>query len=467
MPGEKKAVYALIGLFAVLLYITAVMTDGTGDSGDSVMHYLFSRYAFDHPQNFLDHWAKPLFVLVSAPFAQFGFTGMKLFNCTVALLTAVFVFRVAASLGIRPAWVAPLLLFFSVEYAVLIFSGLTEPLFGLGLTLGVYCALSGRRLCSALVISFLPFVRSEGWIIMGVFALFFVWKKHWKMLPVLLAGHLVYTLAGFLSGKEILWVFIQNPYANGSSPYGSGSLLHYAGLLPYVLGVPVCLLFCFGLIRLIYLLFSGGHKRVALFTEELLLVYGCFFALFFAHSLFWWLGLFNSAGLSRVLLSVVPLAALIAARGFEGLSARLLRNDKAAVALRSLLLVYVMIFPFTPNPAAIDISRDLSRMPDQRLADELGAEIKARYTGRKHYYEHNYLSMALDIDPFDKALQEGLKRVREPGAVPPGSLIIWDDWYAPVQAGIMLEELRRDTAAYTEVWNKSREGRQLVLFTKN
>jgi len=41
MPGEKKAVYALIGLFAVLLYITAVMTDGTGDSGDSVMHYLF------------------------------------------------------------------------------------------------------------------------------------------------------------------------------------------------------------------------------------------------------------------------------------------------------------------------------------------------------------------------------------------------------------------------------------------
>ena len=54
--------------------------DGTGDEGDSVFHFLYSKHAFEHPENFLNHWAKPVFVLITAPVAQFGFIAMKIFN---------------------------------------------------------------------------------------------------------------------------------------------------------------------------------------------------------------------------------------------------------------------------------------------------------------------------------------------------------------------------------------------------
>ena len=50
-------------LLAALLSISVLMafiTRGTYDSGDSIKHYLFARYAFEHPLNLLESWAKPL-----------------------------------------------------------------------------------------------------------------------------------------------------------------------------------------------------------------------------------------------------------------------------------------------------------------------------------------------------------------------------------------------------------------------
>ena len=61
--------------------------DGTGGSGDSIHHYLYAKYATAHPENFFNHWAKPLYVLLACSFAQFGFVGMKIFNALVALFT--------------------------------------------------------------------------------------------------------------------------------------------------------------------------------------------------------------------------------------------------------------------------------------------------------------------------------------------------------------------------------------------
>ena len=71
-------------LLALLLLISVVVTfitTNTYDSGDSIKHYLFARYAFQYPMNYMDSWAKPLFTLISSVPAQAGFIGMKLFQC--------------------------------------------------------------------------------------------------------------------------------------------------------------------------------------------------------------------------------------------------------------------------------------------------------------------------------------------------------------------------------------------------
>lgn len=467
MLQQNKAALALIGLFAVLTYTVAVLTDGTGDSGDSVMHYFFSKYAYSHPENFLNHWAKPLFVFLSAPFASFGFTGMKLFNCTVALSTAWFVFRTASALGLKNSWLSVLFLFFFVEYFVLIFSGLTEPLFALLLIMAVYFSVREQYVVAALLISFLPFVRSEGWLMMGVFAFWFVIKRNYKVIPLLLAGHAVYSVIGFFHHGDLLWVFSHNPYASVRSIYGHGGWLHFVKQLYYVSGLPLYFLLSCGLIGVLFSFFKK-EKHASISNAENVLVYGCFLIYFIAHTLFWKFGIFGSGGLSRVLIAVVPLGALIALRGLHFISMEeKFKNKFFPKVITAVLVLYVIAFPFMPNPAALRIREDFSLAPDQHLSDDLASVVKELYPTKKCFYEYNYLSESFGIDPFDKSLHDNMYSVENLRSVPAGSILIWDNWYAPVQAGVKLEDLQTDTLNFSEKISIKNEFARFVVFVKN
>src|ERR1043165_5405053 len=90
---SKRFIYYILSCYALICAVTIIAFDGTGDAGDSITHYLFSRYAPIHPQLYFDHWAKPLFVLLASPFAQLGITGMKIFNSLVSLGTILVTFR--------------------------------------------------------------------------------------------------------------------------------------------------------------------------------------------------------------------------------------------------------------------------------------------------------------------------------------------------------------------------------------
>ena len=124
--NKHQHLFVLAGIiiyFLSILFI-AINTDGTCDSGDSITHYLYARYAFENPENFFNHWAKPFFVLLTSPFAQVGFVGIKIFNCIAAAFTLLCVYKIADETEPRLAWIAPLLLAFTPGYFVHIFSGL-------------------------------------------------------------------------------------------------------------------------------------------------------------------------------------------------------------------------------------------------------------------------------------------------------------------------------------------------------
>jgi hypothetical protein len=92
---NKYTAYVTISVFLLAGAILAFVADGTSGAGDSSMHYLFARYAPSHPKLFFHHWAKPLFVLITCPAAQFGITGMKLFNLVLSAVTMYVAWRVA------------------------------------------------------------------------------------------------------------------------------------------------------------------------------------------------------------------------------------------------------------------------------------------------------------------------------------------------------------------------------------
>ena len=441
MTPERKLIFYLFMGYALAGVVTMLVFDGTGDDGDSIMHYLFARYAPTHPVLFFNHWAKPVFVILAAPFAQFGFNGIKFFNLLVTLFAIFLTYRTAETIGIRNAPVAIILMIFMPLYYVLTFSGLTEPLFALFLISSVFLALSGKGMPAALVVSFIPFVRSEGLIILALFAVWFLSRKEWKNLALLATGHVVFSLAGSFFYNDILWVFTRNPYITDAT-YGSGNLLHFVQQLNYVIGIPVYILLVAGLIRYILAAFL---KKFPVRSAEVLLIPVMFLAYFLAHTLFWYFGWFHSMGLKRVLLGVAPLMALIALRGINFLAEELPEGKRIPrLAIGGILLAWVVAFPFTHNPAAVQWDREMRLSGSQTLAKGVAGYLHTVPVSPQATFFFNapYLSVVLNIDPFDKSRVRELSRTSLEG-LNPGDLVIWDSWFSVTEATISLDELSR------------------------
>jgi hypothetical protein len=445
---KKYYIYITLLLYAVAAVFTIIYFNGTGDSGDSIYHYLFAKYAPDHPRLFFDHWAKPVYVLLASPFAQFGIFGIKVFNTCVSLITIFYTFETARKLNLANPIISAIILIFSPLYYILTFSGLTEPLFALFLIIGIHNAIRQKHVTASIIISFLPFVRSEGLIILAVFGLYFLLKRKWKIIPLLGTGHIVYSIAGYFVYGDFLWVFNKIPYAHLSSTYGSGKLFHFIEQLNYVTGVPIYILFWIGIVSIIR---KSIQRKI---TPELqILVFLSFLSFLIAHSLFWYFGIFNSMGLKRVLICVIPLISIIALTGFNFITEVIFIKKKyPGIIIQGLLIVYILIFPFTGNPAAINWKRDMKLSADQQSAIMIARFITKNYgTHHRYIYAATYLSEVLKIDHFDTC-----KRVDLNGDIlnyiKPGDILIWDNWFSVVENGITKERLD-NTPGLSNIFN--------------
>ncbi len=502
LKKKELIALALTGGFLVFFILIAFLKEGTGDSGDSIEHYLISRFAFVHPELYLHHWGKPVFTLLSSPFSQFGFTGMKIFNCLVAAFTGYFTIKVASVLGgikgyppprspsllagrgktstsLLPlpasregvgGWVpfpypALFFLFAAPVYFKYIFSGMTEHLLGLALILSVFLMLKKRITLSVLIVSFMPFMRSEGLILAGVFALYLLVKKKYRYLPLLLAGHLCYSITGYFHYHDLLWVFNRIPYLSFDSWYGAGHWPDFIFKLYYVIGLPLSGLLILGLIWMIVSVI--GKRRAGsfpFFTEELLLIYGCFTAFFLAHTVFWALGIFNSMGLGRVLNSVIPLTAIIGMRGLQWITSTRLRWLNRILYYG--MLLYIGVFPFTGNPASLKWDDDLGLSKDQKLINEVIPAIKREFSGNLYLYSHPYIGMQLGIDPYDPSQRGKIAAIKHQETLPSNTVIIWDSWFSPVEEGYTFGDLSKVDFLILDTLHTSREdpAKKIAIF---
>ncbi len=434
---KNKAIYIVLFIYAIIATFTIIFFDGTGGAGDSILHFLYAKYAPIHPQLFFNHWAKPVYVLLVCPFAQFGFTGVKIFNAIVTIISVFFTFKIAQELNLKNAIIAAVILIFSPLYFALTFSGLTEPLFALFISIGIYAILKHKNIAACLIISFLPFIRSEGLIIIGVFAFYFLLKKKWKFLPLLLFGNVVYSIAGFFVYHDFLWVFTKIPYAKLSSTYGDGRFFHFVDQLIYIVGVPIYLLFWLGIIGIIW---KSIKRKTNL--ELQVLVFLSFLAFFVAHSLFWYLGIFNSMGLKRVLIGVMPLISIISLVGFNFISEDIFKKRKIPkLIIQFLLISYILIFPFTKNPAAINWEKDFKLSKDQQTAIQIADYITQNIgTDHRFVFAHPYLSEVLKIDHFDNKKRLELNQDFM-YYIKSGDIVIWENWFCIVEHGVKKEQL--------------------------
>jgi hypothetical protein len=401
----------------VLMVIVSMMSNAIYDTGDGIMHYQIARWSWTHPELLLHHWGKPFFTLLCSPFAQFGYKGAVLFNVICHVGTAWLTWRIADRMKLPYSYLAgPLLIFAPLSWGVAQ-SGLTEPLFALTLMAGIYFITSGRNTVAAVIISLLPFVRSEGFLIAPLFGLFFILRKEYLSMYLLASGTVVYSLIGGLFfHNDFLWIIHQNPYV-GDAAYGHGDIFHFVASNEFLFGWSITGLIALGLITVPLRRFFVPRHSLA----EIILVF-CTFAVFFiAHSIFWWKGIFGSYGLLRVIACVLPCAVLISIRGLQLLTWPIYQR-KYAVLVVSCIMVGLTIFN-TMN------QRGLVMKADQRQldAEEVARQIKEQKLETcLMYCGHPIIPYLLEKDPFDQTQCKPLYELRD--AYPPSeSIIVWDE----------------------------------------
>src|SRR4030066_755964 len=121
----KYKIIPILTILFLFLLILSLLSEGTYGGADDNVHYSIARYAFKHPYLFLHHWGKPFFIALAAPFAQFGFNGIKLFNILAGLAATYFTWAILKHFTNNYASSVTLLIVFSPIYLTMLLSGMT------------------------------------------------------------------------------------------------------------------------------------------------------------------------------------------------------------------------------------------------------------------------------------------------------------------------------------------------------
>jgi hypothetical protein len=310
---RKAIIWTMMAFSFIALLKIRLVSPGIEGGQDSWLHYLISRYSWDYPHLLLNQWGKPVFTLLASPFCQFGFTGLVVFNILCSLFAGFFAYKACKEFKLKWPELAFILVSFSPIFLKNSISGLTEPLNALLVSLMLYLFARKKETPAYVIASFLPFVRSEGFIILGAVFLYLIIKKDYKKIPYILSGTLFYAILGAIISGNIMWVIDDNPYIKfekeGVFDPGHGSLKHYINSGKNIWTFPLYIVAMIS--GLLYgwkwIVNKSSHKYQNIFF----LSFGIFMAYLAAHSFIWYAGMMGSHGLIRVFVVTIPCFAIL------------------------------------------------------------------------------------------------------------------------------------------------------------
>jgi len=413
-------------IWLLIIIINAILVfnvESTFDNGDSILHYLQAHQAMETTHYFMDMWAKPIFILLAFPFAKIGWIGMKTFNMLCILGSACGCKRIFEHYNTN-GWYGVILCFFAYSFFLVQSSGLTEPLFTLLLTWVILLELKNKSYLSYTLLSFLPFIRSEGYIIIVIFIIYSVFNKRKRFIPMITIGTIIYGVIGLYYYHDFLWMYNQNPYAGVETKYGHGSSLHYIEQLPYVIGLPIFILLCIGILNFIL------NIQNYILTKDFFLIYGITIGYIVAHSIFWKFGLFHSFGLTRVLIVIIPLISIISFRGILWIENLFKSVDKKII--RTLSLISILIFPFTKSPMALSWENDIKLNNQQEITLMSNKWLNESELDQLPTFTNIYFLAFISnrIIDNDNNIIEMKQLHNDKLKITKGSLIVWDSYFS-------------------------------------
>jgi hypothetical protein len=438
--NENNVLVVILSLLFVLFLLILWQSEGYVGGADSLTHYRFSRYSWRFPEFLLHHWAKPLFTLLTSPFAQFGHGGVAIFNLLAGLTSGYLAWLSARKLGYNSKFLIPVVLFFMPIYSLFVVSGLTEILFGLNIILTTYLCLERKYLLAAIVISFSPMVRTEGIILIPVFGLFFLIMKQYKFIPWLITGSLIYSIVGYYYFDDFFWLITQMPYAEGAVDlYGKGRITYFVNVSPQIFGPVTSIMIALG-ISIIFI--DLIRKRTKIIYDECLLVVLPFVMYFLAHSVMWWSGIGHSFGMHRYMIAIMPLGAIISIRAFNLIKDYIDKTNKTktpGVFVIIIFTLFVVFQPFKTLPSFPHKIDDRERVKYNTSCYILENDLNRN----KIYYYDPAFMYYIGFDPFDtEQAREFVPDPTDPQiGIDMNEIVIWDGEFSQIRQ-LSLDSLR-------------------------
>ncbi len=434
-PANEKFLFvSFLVISIIVVFLSVYFSKGIYDIGDGIQHLLIAKYSWKHPQLFLDWWGKPVFTLLSSPFAQFDMTGMVIFQIICGAISSVFIFKTIKHLNIDFGPAVPFLIFFSPIYFNVINSGLTEILFATFLSATLWYLMIENYLTAAMIFSFTPFVRPEAYFLFPLFIFVLLAKKKLKFLPFVFTGFFVYSVIGyFFYFHDFFWYVRQN-YRLGQNYSYKGDFFHYFDNYDLIWGKYLGFFLLAGLIKIFFdiirnFIFKKSFEHIDIIK---IFVTGSFFIMLGIHILMNWMpGINSNLGILRYLTITIPFAVIIELYGIvllEKFVGFLGRKISRIVGLTILsVVIFSMLyqiyasnfFPFSPNNEQITI-------------DYATPYLKKMNHQRKVYFLHPYIAYSLNIDPFDKETSSYLYNINQSSKkIEENAMIIWNSHFSP------------------------------------
>lgn len=430
-----------VAVFATLV-VWLLWWPYTGD-GDAAMHYRNLRESAVDPVALLGPWARPLYAAAMMWPAMFGHTAVRIFSAVITTLVVWHTMRLADDLGLANATLAgPLVLCQPFAFA-LASDTMTEMPMALGIVVAIRLWWARRTTLSCLLVSFLPMVRPEGFLLIPLWAVMLLGRRASPGEPpirrparltsgaTLATGIICWVLAcAALANDPLYFLHIWSWPPAGVAAYGSGSLFHYVVRWPVYCGPVLLVLFVLGV-------------RPAL-TRRMALPGVIWGAVFVVHSVLWWRGWFASCGLLRIMVCTSPITAVICLHGWNLIASsrfwlqqprrrRLaLAATVMAVAVATPAIAYVADYRnHRPRliSAAVDFTNRndlLADAPEFFVSDELALAM-LEYPARSDRFRRNLWDRRDQVD-----MLAGLS---------PGAVGIWDNNRGLKWFGVTIEDL--------------------------
>jgi hypothetical protein len=503
--GELRPILIAILLFAALSSYCAIRSEGF-IAGDACIHYFAARHAFSNPVNFVDVWNRPLVTSIYAvPALLADREGIRIVSMCVAIGCGLVSWRIARGQGLKmPA----LALIFTLGQPLLFlhsFSEMTELPFALLLGLAFLAWQKERLWLAALLTSWSPLARPEGFgIVLILFVALLLYRK-WACVLLLPIPIILWDIAGWLLSNRTLpwwgWLRASWPYS-GTSLYASGYLLSFVALLPAVVSPFVLPAMFVGIGRSLASIFTArsdanlegdgpidkhllsvrsaleeaspravrtanpqmlGYvgpgilvmSRSEINTPKLQHIRRCIFLtaavplfVLIVHSLLFWLGKMASSGDPRYLLVVAPFWGVLSARGWIWIFDRFNWRHSLGWAAAAVLLPPMVANIFV-HAVPVYFAHDWETARDM-VAWYNGSSLRA--THPKVMTSHPGVYYFLGVNAYGSPNVQAWGR-QSARARPNDAVLIWDPIFggknACAEFAVELDEIRK--AGWLEV----------------